>query len=119
MANKQALGNDIYPFYLTLGEYYYQCGQLDSAKIYLEQCLEKAVRLDTRAGAVYHLSKIALSTKQWILYAELSQRYEMMRDTLDQIEVTNTIKNGQCKPTDGCNQSYLPFDSSTNHLSFV
>ena len=95
MANKQALGNDIYPFYLTLGEYYYQCGQLDSAKIYLEQCLEKAVRLDTRAGAVYHLSKIALSTKQWILYAELSQRYEMMRDTLDQIEVTNTIRGRQ------------------------
>ena len=95
MANKQALGNDIYPFYLTLGEYYYQCGQLDSAKIYLEQCLEKAVRLDTRAGAVYHLSQIALSTKQWILYAELSQRYEMMRDTLDQIEVTNTIRGRQ------------------------
>ena len=27
---------------MSLGEYYYQCGQLDSAKIYLEQCLEKA-----------------------------------------------------------------------------
>ena len=53
------------------------------------------MRLDTRAGAVYHLSKIALSTKQWILYAELSQRYEMMRDTLDQIEVTNTIRGRQ------------------------
>jgi len=95
MANKQALGNNIYPFYLTLGKYYYHCGQLDSAKIYLEQCTEKAVRLDTRAGAVYHLSKIALSTKQWILYAELNQRYEMMRDTLDQIEVTNTIRGRQ------------------------
>ena len=53
------------------------------------------MRLDTRAGAVYHLSQIALSTKQWILYAELSQRYEMMRDTLDQIEVTNTIRGRQ------------------------
>lgn len=95
MANKQALGNDIYPFYLTLGEYYYQCGQLDSAKIYLEQCLEKAVRLDTRAGAVYHLSQIALSTKQWILYAELSQQYEKMRDTLNQAEVTNMIRSKQ------------------------
>ena len=50
MANKQALGNDIYPFYLTLGEYYYQCGQLDSAKIYLEQCLEKSSCDWTRSG---------------------------------------------------------------------
>lgn len=95
MANKQALGNNIHPFYLTLGKYYYHCGQLDSAKIYLEQCTEKAGRLDTRAGAVYYLSQIALSKKQWILYAKLSQQYEMMRDTLNQAEVTNMIRSKQ------------------------
>ena len=37
----------------------------------------------------------AVSYTHLILYAELSQRYEMMRDTLDQIEVTNTIRGRQ------------------------
>ena len=95
MANKQALGNNIYPFYLTLGKYYYHCGQLDSAKIYLEQCTEKRCDWTREQGLFIIYPKIALSTKQWILYAELNQRYEMMRDTLDQIEVTNTIRGRQ------------------------
>ena len=50
MANKQALGNNIHPFYLTLGKYYYHCGQLDSAKIYLEQCTGKSGAIGHESG---------------------------------------------------------------------
>ncbi|WP_287619288.1 tetratricopeptide repeat protein [Parabacteroides sp.] len=95
LANERALGNDIYPSYLTLGKYYYHLDRLDSAKVYLEQCAEKTKRLETRAGAVYYLSQIALSKKQWVLYADLNQRYEMMRDTLEQAEVADMIRGKQ------------------------
>ena len=49
---------------LTLGRFFAETGRSDSARFYLQECMNSA-RMDTKAGAYYYLGKLALDENQW------------------------------------------------------
>ena len=72
-----------YPTYLVLGELFQQCGQIDSARVYLQACADSAPLPKTRAGGLFQLKEIAFTQKQWELAASLSHRYESLRASIE------------------------------------
>lgn len=84
-----------YPTYLVLGELFRQCGQIDSARFYLQACADSAPLPKTRAGGLYQLKEIAFAQKQWEKGALLSIRYEALRDSLKKEEKAESIRNTQ------------------------
>lgn len=83
-----------YAFYLTLGRSY-QEDKPDSARFYLRTCADNAPLRFTRAAAVYYLSKIAFSHGEWERAAKLDNQYELLRDTIDKMSQTESIRKTQ------------------------
>ena len=84
-----------YPTYLVLGELFQQCGQIDSARVYLQACADSAPLPKTRAGGLFQLKEIAFTQKQWELAASLSHRYESLRDSIEKEMQAESIRNVQ------------------------
>ncbi len=84
-----------YPTYLVLGELFQQCGQIDSARFYLQACADSAPLPKTRAGGLFQLKEIAFTQKQWELAASLSHRYESLRDSIEKEMQAESIRNVQ------------------------
>ena len=84
-----------YPVYLVLGELYKKSGQIDSARFYLQACINSAPLPETRAGGVFHLKEIALEKGQWEQAALLSKQYELLKDSIEQGKNAESIRNVQ------------------------
>ena len=84
-----------YPVYLVLGELYKKSGQIDSARFYLQACINSAPLPETRAGGLFHLKEIALEKGQWAQAALLSKQYELLKDSIEQGKNAESIRNVQ------------------------
>ena len=84
-----------YPVYLVLGELYKKSGQIDSARFYLQACINSAPFPETRAGGLFHLKEIALEKGQWEQAALLSKQYELLKDSIEQGKNAESIRNVQ------------------------
>ena len=84
-----------YPVYLVLGELYKKSGQFDSARFYLQACINSAPLPETRAGGLFHLKEIALEKGQWEQAALLSKQYELLKDSIEQGKNAESIRNVQ------------------------
>lgn len=84
-----------YPVYLVLGELYKKSGQIDSARFYLQACINSAPLPETRAGRLFHLKEIALEKGQWEQAALLSKQYELLKDSIEQGKNAESIRNVQ------------------------
>ena len=84
-----------YPVYLVLGELYKKSGQIDSARFYLQACINSAPLPETRAGGLFHLKEIALERGQWEQAALLSKQYELLKDSIEQGKNAESIRNVQ------------------------
>lgn len=84
-----------YPTYLVLGELFQQCGQIDSARFYLQACADSAPSPKTRAGGLFQLKEIAFTQKKWELAASLSHKYESLRDSIEKEMQAESIRNVQ------------------------
>ena len=84
-----------YPVYLVLGELYKKSGQIDSARFYLQACINSAPLSETRAGGLFHLKEIALEKGQWEQAALLSKQYELLKDSIEQGKNAESIRNVQ------------------------
>ena len=84
-----------YPVYLVLGELYKKSGQIDSARFYLQACINSEPLPETRAGGLFHLKEIALEKGQWEQAALLSKQYELLKDSIEQGKNAESIRNVQ------------------------
>ena len=84
-----------YSVYLVLGELYKKSGQFDSARFYLQACINSAPLPETRAGGLFHLKEIALEKGQWEQAALLSKQYELLKDSIEQGKNAESIRNVQ------------------------
>ena len=84
-----------YPVYLVLGELYKKSGQIDSARFYLQACINSAPLPETRAGGLFHLKEIALEKGQWEQAALLSKQYALLKDSIEQGKNAESIRNVQ------------------------
>ena len=84
-----------YPVYLVLGELYKKSGQIDSARFYLQACINSAPLPETRAGGLFHLKEIALEKGHWEQAALLSKQYELLKDSIEQGKNAESIRNVQ------------------------
>lgn len=84
-----------YPTYIVLGKFYKESGQIDSARFYLQACVDSAPQPVTRAGGLFHLKEIALTEKRWEQAALLSKRYETLRDSVVDEQQTELIRRNQ------------------------
>ena len=84
-----------YPVYLVLGELYKKSGQIDSARFYLQACINSAPLPETRAGGLFHLKEIALEKGQWEQAALLYKQYELLKDSIEQGKNAESIRNVQ------------------------
>ena len=84
-----------YPVYLVLGELYKKSGQIDSARFYLQACINSAPLPETRAGGLFHLKEIALEKGQWEQAALLSKQYELLKDSIEQGKNAESFRNVQ------------------------
>ena len=84
-----------YPVYLVLGELYKKSGQIDSARFYLQACINSAPLPEIRAGGLFHLKEIALEKGQWEQAALLSKQYELLKDSIEQGKNAESIRNVQ------------------------
>lgn len=84
----------LYPTYLTLGDLFSRTSQLDSAYMYLKKC-KKGPSLSTRAGAYFYLSKLEKKQKHWEKYADYQDTYELLRDSINLIKQTESIRKMQ------------------------
>ena len=79
------------PTYLTLGKLFHKTNQIDSAYFYLRLCTNSPI-LKTRAGAFYYLAQLELEKKHWKYYAINQIQYEELRDSINLIKQTESIR---------------------------
>ena len=84
-----------YPAYLVLGQLYKERGQIDSARFYLQACVDSAPLPTTHSGGLFYLREIALEQGQWEQAALLSKRYELSKDSIEQEMNAKSIRNTQ------------------------
>ena len=77
------------PTYLTLGKLFHKTNQIDSAYFYLRLCTNSPI-IKTRAGAFYYLAQ--LEKKHWKNYAINQIQYEELRDSINLIKQTESIR---------------------------
>lgn len=70
------------PKYLSLGEYYYQTAQYDSALVYLNKSVQSP-NLFTHAGSLYLLAQIEKTKLDFRNYLIYWDEYEHIRDSID------------------------------------
>ena len=95
LRNKAIRPTTKYPAYLVLGELLKQCGQLDSARYYLQACVDSALSSETRAGGLYYLKEIAFEHKRWVEAAALARRYEILCDSIRMEQRSESIRKYQ------------------------
>ena len=95
LRNKAVRPTTKYPAYLVLGELLKQCGQLDSARYYLQACVDSALSSETRAGGLYYLKEIAFEHKRWEEAATLARRYEILCDSIRMEQRSESIRKYQ------------------------
>ena len=95
LRNKAILPATKYPAYLVLGELLKQCGQLDSARYYLQACVDSALSSETRAGGLYYLKEIAFEHKRWEEAVTLARRYEILCDSIRMEQQSESIRKYQ------------------------
>ncbi|MDH6343204.1 tetratricopeptide (TPR) repeat protein [Parabacteroides sp. PM6-13] len=83
-----------FPVYLTLGKYYIEVGNTDSAHYYLQKSLDSPTK-NTRASAYYHLSRIARQNQQWEELSLLKDQYEALRDSITEQNHAESIRRMQ------------------------
>ena len=83
-----------YPIYLTLGDYFYETDQPDSAYFYYNKAV-KSPYLTTQGSATYSLAQLAKDEKQWEKYVLLQERYEILQDSIYENEQTESIRKAQ------------------------
>ncbi len=92
--------NIIDPIYLSKGKLYLFTKQIDSAKYYLNLCLESPY-IYTKAGSLQRLAQIALMEQKFQDYAKYTQEYEQLRDSITNnnhiksIRITQSMFNYQ------------------------
>ena len=79
------------PTYLTLGKLFHKTNQIDSAYFYLRLCTNSPI-LKTRAGAFYYLARLELEKKHWKYYAINQIQYEELRDSINLIKQTESMR---------------------------
>ena len=79
------------PTYLTLGKLFHKTNQIDSAYFYLRLCTNSPI-IKTRAGAFYYLARLELEKKHWKNYAINQIQYEELRDSINLIKQTESIR---------------------------
>lgn len=79
------------PTYLTLGKLFHKTNQIDSAYFYLRLCTNSPI-IKTRAGAFYYLAQLELEKKHWKNYAINQIQYEELRDSINLIKQTESIR---------------------------
>lgn len=84
-----------FPIYLVLGQLHKENNQIDSARFYLQACVDSAPLPETRAGGLFYLKEIALAQKQWEQAALLSKRYELSHDSIEKAQQTELIRKNQ------------------------
>ena len=84
-----------YTFCLILGDYFSQIGSKDSARFYLDLCLEKTKRVDTRKSAYSVLKRIAYEEKNWKRYAQLDSVYMNLSNSFFLRSETESIRKYQ------------------------
>ena len=77
--------------YLTLGKLFHKTNQIDSAYFYLRLCTNSPI-IKTRAGAFYYLAQLELEKKHWENYAINQIQYEELRDSINLIKQTESIR---------------------------
>ena len=95
LRNKAVRPTTKYPAYLVLGNLLRQCGQLDSARYYLQACVDSALFEETRVGALFYLKEIALKQKRWEEAATLAKQYEVVRDSIQAEQRSESIRKYQ------------------------
>lgn len=85
---------DRYPIYLSLGEYYLQVNNLDSANYYLTKALQSP-SLYTRAGGYKYLYQVKRSQNDLKTAIMYNDQYEMLRDSLDKITLEEAIRTAE------------------------
>jgi len=92
--------NIIAPIYLSKGKLFLFMEQLDSAKFYLNKCLQSPY-IYTKAGSLQRLAQISLKEKKLHDYVKYTQQYEQLRDSItnnshmESIRVTQSMFNYQ------------------------
>ncbi|WP_456086512.1 tetratricopeptide repeat protein [Parabacteroides sp.] len=92
--------NIIAPIYLSKGKLFLFTEQLDSAKFYLNKCLQSPY-IYTKAGCLQRLAQISLKEEKLHDYVKYTQQYEQLRDSITNnshmksIRVTQSMFNYQ------------------------
>lgn len=79
------------PVNLAFGKLYQKTNKIDSAYYYLNICVASP-RLQTRAGAYYFLAELEKDRKHWEEYAKNQIQYEVLRDSMNMIKQTESIR---------------------------
>lgn len=88
------------PIQLSLGEYYYQTAQYDSAQVYLNKSMQTSI-LFTRAASLYLLAQIEKTKHDFNNYLKYWDEYEQIRDSIEKdshfenIRITESMFNYQ------------------------
>ena len=83
-----------YPIYLTLGDYFYETDQPDSAYFYYNKAV-KSPYLTTQGSATYSLAQLAKDEKQWEKAVLLQEEHELLQDSIYANEQTESIRKVQ------------------------
>lgn len=79
------------PVNLAFGKLYQKTNKIDSAYYYLNICVASP-RLQTRAEAYYFLAELEKDRKHWEAYAKNRIQYEVLRDSMNLIKQTESIR---------------------------
>lgn len=88
------------PIQLSLGEYFYQTAQYDSAQVYLNKSAQTSI-LYTRAGSLCLLAQIEKTKLDFKSYLKYWDEYEQIRDSIEKdshfenIRITESMFNYQ------------------------
>lgn len=79
------------PINLVYGNLYLKTNKIDSAYYYLNSCIASQ-RLQTRAAAYYALVQLEKERKHWEEFAKNYVHYEVLRDSINKIKQTESIR---------------------------
>lgn len=84
----------LYPIYFSLGRYFSNIGEYDSAQIYLNKSLE-CPNIYTQAGSYYYLLPIKKAQKEFEDYITYAEKYIQLQDSIEALSHFENIRNVQ------------------------
>lgn len=84
----------LYPIYFSLGRYFSNIQQYDSAQIYLNKSLE-CPNIYTQAGSYYYLLPIKKAQKEFEDYITYTEKYIQLQDSIEQLSHFENIRTVQ------------------------